>query len=294
MLSDNRANLIGLSLTVTREYLNAIRRHPGAALIVAFISVAVLGESIWAGRLRQGVAYLIAVLLGAFVTDLIVTSRRVHPSKLPVRRPLLEYMIALGCCLVGVLYLVLHFTRQSDAGSRHLTILWRLVGTLFVLNVPILLFYWLGMKYRWRELGFRYGDLRPVIPVMLVFAAAAYTSHSGTTLGRFIREEGSLFQGLVGSFLIAALPEEFFRMTWQTRLGGALSNQAAAWIITATMWSMIHVPSFQSDTNWTIAFFTAFGMIPLGLLWGYILFRTQSLLPTLLLHATNFWGLQNF
>jgi membrane protease YdiL (CAAX protease family) len=34
-------------------------------------------------------------------------------------------------------------------------------------------------------------------------------------------------------------------------------------------------------------------IVPLGLLWGYLMHRTRSLLPSTLLHATNIWGLQN-
>ena len=34
-------------------------------------------------------------------------------------------------------------------------------------------------------------------------------------------------------------------------------------------------------------------IVPLGLLWGYLTHRTGSLVPAVLLHLTNFWGLQN-
>ena len=34
-------------------------------------------------------------------------------------------------------------------------------------------------------------------------------------------------------------------------------------------------------------------IVPLGLLWGYLTHRTGSFLPSVVLHATNIWGLQN-
>ena len=35
-------------------------------------------------------------------------------------------------------------------------------------------------------------------------------------------------------------------------------------------------------------------IVPLGLMWGYITYRTKSLLPATLVHGLNVWGLQNF
>jgi membrane protease YdiL (CAAX protease family) len=35
-------------------------------------------------------------------------------------------------------------------------------------------------------------------------------------------------------------------------------------------------------------------MMPIGFLWGYLTHRTKSLLPAVLVHGLNFWGLQNF
>jgi membrane protease YdiL (CAAX protease family) len=87
------------------------------------------------------------------------------------------------------------------------------------------------------------------------------------------------------------LTEEFLRMSWQTRLGAVLKNPAAAWFFTAWVWSALHVPGF-TDSSWEATLQGVAEMVPLGLLWGYILHRTQSLWPTVLLHATNIWGLQ--
>lgn len=35
-------------------------------------------------------------------------------------------------------------------------------------------------------------------------------------------------------------------------------------------------------------------ILPLGLMWGYITYRTKSLIRTTLVHGFNVWGLQNF
>jgi membrane protease YdiL (CAAX protease family) len=84
-------------------------------------------------------------------------------------------------------------------------------------------------------------------------------------------------------------------MTWQTRLGMVTHNNAAAWFLTAVLWPLTHAAEFHAGgTTWTPALIGCLNMVPLGLLWGYILHRTQSLIPTLILHICNFSGLQNF
>jgi membrane protease YdiL (CAAX protease family) len=97
------------------------------------------------------------------------------------------------------------------------------------------------------------------------------------------------------SFLMAALPEEFFRMIWQTRLGTLLKNLATGWLIASVVWSFLHVPNFSADApNILQPLRSAFDMVPLGLFWGYATHRSQSILPSICFHGTNFWGLQNF
>jgi membrane protease YdiL (CAAX protease family) len=84
-------------------------------------------------------------------------------------------------------------------------------------------------------------------------------------------------------------------MVWQTRLGTLLKNPAAGWWIASVLWVLLHVPSFSADApNLLQPLRVAFEMVPLGLFWGYTTHRSQSILPSVCLHGTNFWGLQNF
>jgi membrane protease YdiL (CAAX protease family) len=94
--------------------------------------------------------------------------------------------------------------------------------------------------------------------------------------------------------LTAAVPEEFFRFAWQTRVGALRRNRAAGWFIASVAWAILHAPRFWDEGHSAIG--TLMGVVdivPLGLLWGYLMHRTRSLLPSTLLHATNIWGLQN-
>jgi membrane protease YdiL (CAAX protease family) len=94
-----------------------------------------------------------------------------------------------------------------------------------------------------------------------------------------IWDEFGSVTSLIGSGLLAAFSEEFLRMTWQTRQGALLKNPAA-WFITAWIWSLLHFPNYGS-------LHSCLEIVPEGLMWGYVMFRTRSLLPTMILHMGN-------
>jgi membrane protease YdiL (CAAX protease family) len=194
-------------------------------------------------------------------------------------------------------------TRQHNSLPLPVALLRIFLVVLIVGNAGLLLFDLAVLKYHLRDLGFRLAGLRCVLPVLICTAGFAAIPVCGFDPDRlqawwgrcwsFLISYGggSLGLGVLHSFLFPALSEEFLRMSWQTRLGAALNNSAVAWFGTACVWSALHIPSFQSDGWWRTLQGVA-EMVPIGLLWGYILHRTRSLLPSALLHATNIWGLQ--
>ena len=98
----------------------------------------------------------------------------------------------------------------------------------------------------------------------------------------------------MGSLGEAALPEEFFRWVWQTRVAACFNNRAAAWLIASVLWATLHAPVEYAQSHSLAAVATyIMGIVPIGLLWGYLTMRTQSILPSVLLHCVNLWGLQN-
>jgi membrane protease YdiL (CAAX protease family) len=180
---------------------------------------------------------------------------------------------------------------------RLAAVAYRVIGALLVLNVPIILIDMLALRYRIGDLGFRFAErgLWAVPLILACFFGLAYISKSGFTLGNFIQEAGSPLGAITAAIFLAATPEEFFRMTWQTRFGEATGNRAAGWFLTAILWPLLHAPNFHAGgTHWSATLITCLNMVPLGLLWGYVLHRSQSLFPTILLHCFNYSGLQNF
>ncbi len=289
---------------VLRGYAGMIRRHPVVACLVALLMMFVVGESVYFGKLPKRAAYIGAMALGVAVTDLLSVRDGASRSVLPVRRPGFELGVTAGCTLLSAATLTwVILTRHTNPPPFPAGLLRLLLVVLFVGNVGLVLFDLIVLKYCPSDLGYRLRGLGCVLPVLVCVAGLAAISVCGFhvhSLGRWWARclsvpvdygGGSLWLGLLYVFLVAALPEEFLRMSWQTRLGAVLKNPAAAWFLTAWVWSALHVPGFQ-DKSWGSALQGVAEMVPLGLLWGYILHRTQSMWPTILLHATNIWGLQ--
>jgi len=277
-------------------YANLICRHRGIAALVAVVFAAVLGQSFWFGKLPQRLAYLGATAFSVVVADLISLRHRAAP--LPVHRPKLELAMAAGCLALSVCWLCLHFSFPSSAGPSTLFAkLSRVAGALVVFNIPIALVDLLVLRYRFGNLGFRAAasGLWAVPLILLFFFGLSYLSGASFTIGGVVREEGSIWRAVLVMIFVAAMPEEFFRMTWQTRVGAVTGNNAAAWFLTAFLWAFMHAPIFHSgEPTWTPALVNCLNIVPLGLLWGYVLHRTGSLIPSMILHIFNLSGLQNF
>ena len=84
-------------------------------------------------------------------------------------------------------------------------------------------------------------------------------------------------------------------MALQTRVGAYLRNPAVGWFFATLVWAFLHSPKWYADGGDLYeALMGAVRIVPLGLMWGYITYRTKSLLPATLVHGLNVWGLQNF
>lgn len=99
-----------------------------------------------------------------------------------------------------------------------------------------------------------------------------------------------LWIGLVDS----ALSEEF---SCRRDSPPAFRNTGTGFVTATFFWACLHIPEFHTaglHNTWLYAFLSALQIMPIGLLWGYLTHRTKSLLPAVLVHGFNFWGLQNF
>lgn len=167
------------------------------------------------------------------------------------------------------------------------------MGFIFPIVLSLVFLWW---RYKPAELGFRFqANCWVFIPVLVFTGGAAWlVAADDFTLGRLLASE-SIVGILITGFITSGLTEEFIRMALQTRVGTYLRNPAVGWFIAAVIWAFLHSPKWYSESGDLYeALLGAVRIIPLGLMWGYITYRTKSLIPATLVHGTNIWGLQNF
>lgn len=241
--------------------------------------------------LLHSIGYLLAVWFCAFVTDVIVYEQTMPslPIKHPLRGEIAAILICTSMCAVS---LILHWSSWmkpiSGAGKLASIVFLLLFGLPVVLGA-IYLFYF---RYTATELGFRteYWYLSPII--IVVFAATAL----------LVAPHGLTWQShnsvpLVAYAFLAAFSEEFVRMLMQTRFAVVLRNRGVAFFLATFVWACLHLPVIHSQNSgmtWSEACRGAPLIIPIGLLWGYMTYRTKSLIPAVIVHGLNYWGLQNF
>jgi membrane protease YdiL (CAAX protease family) len=274
-------------------------RHYPAATLLALATFAVsLRNGYLDGRSAQAAGYLLAVVLGVFVTDIVVARRPRPAVGFPIRWPIGQEVAAiLGCTLLGLVYLALHFSSVGQAMPRSERLALFPILALFTFPVALALIYLLHYRYKPSELGINLRYLYLPLLVLLIFGAITFwiapeESHWRSFFHQF-GVWGWLFSGLLG----AALSEEFTRMLLQTRLAGAFHNIGLGFVAATFIWACLHIPINHSQIQnaiWMRAFLGAITLMPVGFLWGYMTHRTKSILPAVLVHAFNLWGLVNF
>lgn len=288
---------VGLAAWSTLRNHGQIAARNRAALICLCATFAVV---LWFGvyrEWRQVIGYLFAVWLSAFFTDVIVLIRPEPSIGFPVKK------CAAQEALVIVAFTLLAFAPLSIRFSR----LWPLPGVVERLAFVVAFFFFtffiglacvflLWYRYRPSELGFNFHYWYLPLLIHSVFGGTTLLVAPEKSHWRSFFHSYGLW-GVLGILILeAAFPEEFMRMLLQTRLEKALRYSGLGFFAATFLWASLHVPMLWSQNpQWTFwrAVCAPWTIIPIGLLWGYITHRTKSLLPAILLHGFNLWGLQN-
>jgi membrane protease YdiL (CAAX protease family) len=275
-------------------YIGLARKHPNISVILGCIAAVLLAASIRHNNAKHFFAYLAALAISVVAIDSMSLTPQARPNPLPVRDPRLESLALIVFGLIALIWLTSRFVFNYRPPAGGLRIAWIVIalGAVFCIIPALFLF---GRRYSPADLGLRLSGVIVALPVLAIFAliTLALSRHSITWSGA-LAESGSPL-GLVQTSISACLPEEFFRVAWQTRIGAWIRNPAAGWLIASIAWATLHGPVDYSHSHSIVE--TTLGVmniVPLGLLWGYLTHRTGSFLPSALLHGLNFWGLQNF
>jgi membrane protease YdiL (CAAX protease family) len=283
--------------TSLQQHVHIVRTYPAAVLMVVSSGVIALYFGHADHRLGQAVAYLCAVWFCAFLVDVVVNSRPRRAVGFPIKYGAArEAVVILTCTLLGLVFLFVRFASgQWNAMLPIHRLLWMPL-LLFTYPIILALIYLLHYRYTPGEIG---ANLHYwYLPLLLhpVWGAITLTAAPDRVHWRsFIHENGII--GLVWTGLISsALCEEFTRTLLQTRLGLALHNKGLGFVAATFIWASLHIPvNLSSDPNasvWQVVI-GSWGLMPIGLLWGYLTHRSKSLFPAVFMHGLNLWGLQN-
>jgi len=245
--------------------------------------------------LKESLTYLFLMWFFSFIIDLYALLR---PTKdnFVVRQPKRESFYFLACFTLGLAFLFFRFSPSIDWQQLNKIVrlaLMPLILFMFPIGLAIIM---LVLKYKPRDLGFRLNGLILIIPIILISALVnRIVSPQSLTYDVLVAETGGILGALFTGIIVAGLSEEFFKAIGQTRLGAYMKNFGLGWFLTVFIWAFMHAPKWYSeDLNMTEAVLGSIRIIPIGLMWSYLTHRTKSILPSVIVHGTNFWGLQNF
>jgi membrane protease YdiL (CAAX protease family) len=241
----------------------------------------------------QCLAYLFVMWLCSFLIDLYALKRPAS-SDFPVRNPKRETMFFLLSAVLGLAFLIIRFCFDWQNMNNMVRLaLMPLIVFVFPIALAVI---FLLLKYKPKDLGIRLHGLLIALPIIAISALTNYLVSPGSlTWDAVVAEGGGIVGALFTGLITAGLAEEFFRVIGQTRLGSLMRNNGMGWFITTVIWALMHAPKWYGDGgDLTEALLGSIRIIPLGLMWGYLTYRTKSILPSTLVHGMNVWGLQNF
>jgi len=286
MLSPNDAGII-----IRFRAISA--RHLGVSTSLVVITLIILGNAIVRNSVARAAAYLGVIAVSVVLIEICLARISAKGKPPPVHDPSLESTAIAVSILGAFAWLVPRFVFGYMPPPGVGRLIWLILLLLFVFDIGLAVFFF-ARRYRPYDLGVRATGLAPVPFIVAVFAFVAIVVFPGhVTWTEIVRESGSPI-GVVGIAISAALPEEFLRFSLQTRGAAVFNNRAVAWLLASMVWAALHGPKLWGESHSLLGTGIAvLNIAPLGLLWGYLTFRTKTFLPAMFVHGSNVWGLQN-
>lgn len=241
--------------------------------------------------------YLLTLFGGFLLSELFYHKKKNRYYEWNVIHPKAEFYVIASTQIIVISLMVYWFLIvDQQAASRVIRLTTLALRILFVFPIFLLIYFLAIKKYSLKQLGIlRFNHWYVCLPIILLIGGVSYLFFPDGLQFRSIVEENGYLSLFTLGFLTAAIPEEITRSLLQSRLGIMLNNKSIAWFAASFLWALIHIPLFAFKTNedYYSATISALGILPIGLLWGYLNERYKSIIPSVLIHGTNLWGLQN-
>ncbi len=287
--------------------LAALRRRTADVRAHPLVTLTLLALAAWivtvASDKPKAIAYLAACFVCALVADALAPGSAdgkrgettAGEPRLPVVRPRAEFHALSVFVAFSALGMHARFGVLDGLVPRPAQLVLIVVGMLCLLQVvPVLWLAWRG--YRATTLGVRWtGAPTALVCAAIVAATALSIDPDGAPFVKAVRAGAWAELALV---LAGAAPqiiaEEGLRLTLQTRIAALTSNAALGWLLATLPWALLHIPAWiDSGDSLQGAVGGALRIVPIGLMWGFLTWRTGSIVPALLAHQLNVFGLQN-
>ena len=273
-----------------------LRRHLTAVYLASFIGFTIIILSIFHGTFIKAFMYLLAMCTAFLVSEYIYSKKEVKFTSIVIKSPFQEFSVLAFIQLAGLSLLLYRFSFIDDFSNlgKHSRIILVSLRLLIMYPILLLIYFLIIKRYKLVNLGFRFKYWFVAVPIIFIIGIISFACFpEGLQFEEQSRQ--NLFISMITlGFLTAAIPEELMRYLFQTRASQILGNKSLGWIIASFVWALLHIPSFsRGDSTMYDGAIHAFGILPIGLLWGYLNQRFQSIIPSVLIHGTNLWGLQN-
>ncbi len=276
-----------------------LRAHPLVALALFAIAARIVSV---ASDKPKAAAYLAACLVIVFAVEVLAPApadgvrgeTTASDPRLPVARPRFEFLVLGALAFLGALATLARIGVFDGLLAPPLRTALLIVGMLCLMQVVPAL--WLVSRgYRAAALGARWTAARTgLVCVAIVAVAALLVDPEGAPVVLVARAGAWAELALVITTAPQVFAEEFLRMTLQTRIAAWTKNAALGWLLATLPWAAFHAPAWiAGGDSLHAAFGGALRIVPLGLVWGYLTWRTGSLVPALIAHELNLFGLQN-
>ena len=271
-----------------------LRNKPGIILSAA-LSLLLIVLSFRENTFAKTFGYLVTLSACFIVSELILFFRRPVLKAWDIKSPQKELLVLIFVSIISLLLLTIFFNmdRSASNSNRMVMIALMVLRLIFIFPTFLLIYFLAIKKYRLRDLGFRFNNWYVALPLIAIIGACSYLLFPNGLQFKDVLEEHGYLSFITLGLLTAALPEELMRNLFQTRLSTVLNNKSLGWFIVSLIWAVQHIPTFAQSSSLYEGTISALGILPIGLLWGYLNQRYRSILPSVLIHSTNLWGLQN-
>lgn len=266
--------------------------------IMTLINAVILIHFISVGQIKHGIGYFFFFYIS--ITAIYFFTKKIPAlNSIVVKNPRKELLVSIVFAISGACFLFLNlYMKKGNSNPGNLLKLPVLFGVM-LFTFPVGLFiYLLLKKYKIIQLGIYIKPLINILPGVIIFSITGLMAflfnkngiHWDSVYTELGGIPGLILQGVIG----AALAEEFLRFVLQTRFECIIKTKGMHILLATILWAFMHFPvTYFNGKNFYDTTVYCFQIIPIGFVWGYLTDRTKSIIPSVIAHGFNLWGIQN-